>query len=272
MADIDLLKRTAARLRMDVLDMVYNAQSGHIGGSLSVADIVTALYFDVMNVKPQDPHWPDRDRFILSKGHAAPVLYAALARRGFFPMEELKRLRQADSFLQGATSPETPGVDITTGPLGMGLCSAVGMACAARVLQKEYKTFVVIGDGELQEGEIWEGMMEAPHFGLDGLVCILDCNLVQMNGRNDEIMPIGNPAEKARAFGWEVREIDGNSMEQVVKLLHEENRTGKPLFVVAHTVKGKGVSFIEGDYRWHGKAPGKEEYDRAIMELQGGLQ
>lgn len=271
MANIASLREAAKTLRMDVLDMVYNAQSGHIGGSLSAADIVTALYFDKMNVRPQEPLWADRDRFVLSKGHAAPVLYAALARRGFYPMEALKRLRQADSFLQGATSPKTPGVDMTTGPLGQGLCAAVGMACAARVQKKDYHTYVIIGDGEFQEGEIWEGMMEAPRFGLGNLTCFLDNNGVQMNGTNDEIMPIGDPAEKARAFGWTVREIDGNNMEQVVDLLNWQNDTGKPLFVVAHTKKGKGVSFMEGDYRWHGKAPNQEEYEAAIRELKGGL-
>lgn len=272
MADVHALEKIAAQLRIDVIDMVFQAQSGHIGGSLSVADIVTALYFHTMRIDPKDPAWPDRDRFILSKGHAAPALYAALARRGFFPAQELKHLRQAHSFLQGATSFKTPGVDMTSGPLGQGLCAAVGMACAARVQKKEFRTYVVIGDGELQEGQIWEGMMEAPGFGLDNLVCILDNNEVQMNGRNDEIMPIGDPARKAEAFGWTVREINGNAMAEVLAALDAPRDGGKPLFIVAHTKKGKGVSFMEGDYRWHGKAPNRDEYQRALRELEVGLQ
>lgn len=160
---------------------------------------------------------------------------------------------------------------MTSGPLGQGLCAGVGMACAARVQKKDYMTYVIIGDGELQEGEIWDGMMEAPRFGLDNLVCILDNNRVQVNGTNEEIMPIGNPAEKARAFGWTVREIDGHDISQVTDILHWHNNTGMPLFVVAHTTKGKGVSFMEGDYRWHGKAPSEDEYQRALRELEGGM-
>ncbi len=271
MADLVMLKKTAARLRMDVLDMVYASQSGHIGGSFSLAEIVAALYFDRLRVNPADPAWPDRDRFVLSKGHAAPILYAALARRGFFPVQALSRLRQIDSFLQGATSFKTPGVDMTSGPLGQGLCAAIGMALAARVQGKDFRTYAVIGDGELQEGAIWEGMMEAPGFALDNLVCLLDNNGVQMNGVNDEIMPIGSPADKARAFGWTVLEIDGNDMAQVVDALDARNDPGRPLFIVAHTVKGKGVSFMEGDYRWHGKAPSPEEYAAAARELEGGV-
>lgn len=271
MADLQTLKRQAAQLRMDVVDAVYRNRSGHIGGSLSAADIVTALYFYKMRLRPREPHWENRDRFVLSKGHAAPVLYAALARRGFFPAEELYRLRQADSFLQGATSFKTPGVDMISGPLGQGLCAAIGIACAARVMKKDYRTYVMIGDGEFQEGEIWEGMMAAPKFGLDHLVCILDHNGVQMNGPVDEIMPIGDPGRKAAAFGWEVREIDGHDMRQIVDMLDGRNDSGLPLFVDAHTVKGKGVSFMEGDFRWHGAVPSKEQYELAMEELGGGL-
>ena len=271
MANLLALKRQAAQLRLDVVEAVYLNKSGHIGGSLSAADIVTALYFHTMRVRPTEPCWEDRDRFVLSKGHAAPVLYAALARRGFFPVEELKRLRQADSFLQGATSFKTPGVDMVSGPLGQGLCAAIGIACAARVLKKDYTTYVILGDGEMQEGEIWEGMMAAPKFKLGNLVCILDHNGVQMNGPVDEIMPIGDPKQKAVAFGWEVRDIDGHDMRQIVEMLDSRSDTGLPLFVDAHTVKSKGVSFMENDYRWHGGVPSREQYEQAMEELGGGL-
>lgn len=272
MENFQALREQAAQLRRDVVRAVYNAQSGHIGGSLSAADLVTALYFHRMRVNPEDPNWEDRDRFVLSKGHAAPVVYAALARRGFFASSEMNRLRQIDSFLQGAPSFKTPGVDMTAGPLGQGLCAAIGIALGGRYLKKEFMTYVIIGDGEMQEGEIWEGMLAASKFGLDHLVCILDYNRAQMNGMNDDIMPIGDPAEKACAFSWTVREIDGNDMAQVVEALNWKNDTGKPLFVVAHTVKSKGVSFMESDYRWHGKAPSREEFERAMADLGGGQE
>ncbi len=272
MADMTELKKTAARIRMSALEMVYRSQSGHLGGSFSAADIIAALYFYKMRVRPEEPRWPDRDRFVLSKGHAAPALYAALAMRGFFDPAECGRLRRPDSFLQGATSFLTPGVDMTSGPLGQGLSAAVGIACAAKIQKKPYRTYVIIGDGESQEGAIWEGMMEGSRFKLDNLTCFLDKNGVQMNGTTDEIMPVGDPAAKARAFGWEVREIDGNSMEEIVAVLDEERVPDKPLFVVAHTVKGKGVSFMEGDYHWHGKAPNEAEYALAMEELKGALK
>jgi transketolase len=269
MVDTKALHHIATQLRIDVVKAVYTAQSGHIGGSLSAADIVASLYFHRMRVDPANPDWEDRDRFIMSKGHAAPVLYAALARKGFFDISQLCRLRQADSFLQGASSFLTPGIDMSSGPLGQGLCAGIGMACAAKYLKKDFMTYIMIGDGEMQEGQIWEGMLAAPAFRLDNLVCILDNNGIQMNGRNDEIMPIGDPAQKARVFGWTVREIDGHDMQQLVDVLDWKNDSGKPLFIVAHTIKSKGVSFMQDDYRWHGRAPSEEQYKSALKELEG---
>lgn len=274
MAELQALKEMAARLRMDVVEAVYTVQSGHPGGSLSAADIVTALYFHTMRVDPKQPNWPERDRLVLSKGHAAPVVYAALARKGFFPLEELKRLRQIDSFLQGAPSFKTPGVDMTAGPLGQGLSAALGIALGLRYQKISAKTFAIIGDGEFQEGEIWEAMMAAPKFATGNLICFLDNNRIQMNGTNDEIMPIGDPCAKAAAFGWQVEEIDGNDMAQVVSLLDglKDMPQGKPIFVVAHTTKGKGVSYMENTYAWHGAAPNREQYEQAMRELKGEAQ
>lgn len=271
MTDILSLKRIASQLRMDMLESVYTVQSGHPGGSLSSADIVTALYFHAMNVDPKKPDWEDRDRFILSKGHSAPILYAALAKKGFFPKEELKRLRQADSFLQGASSFKTPGIDMTAGPLGQGLSAALGIALGGRYLKKSFRTFVIIGDGELQEGEIWEACMAAAKFQTGNLICFLDHNGIQMNGTNNEIMPIGSPSQKLKAFGWDVHELNGHDMEQLVAFLDNLKNTpvGRPVFVVASTVKGKGVSYMENTAAWHGACPNAEQYAQAIQELGG---
>lgn len=268
---IDALKKQAVQLRIDTVDAIYHAKSGHPGGSLSAADIVTALYFYKMRLDPSNPNWDERDRFVLSKGHAAPVLYAALARRGFFDISELRKLRQADSFLQGASSFKTPGIDMTSGPLGQGLSEAVGICLAGKYKKQGFFTYVMIGDGEMQEGQIWEAAMSAAKFRLSHLVCFLDYNEVQMCGRNDEIMPIGNPMDKMRAFGWDAIEIDGHDMSQIVSVFDglDGRNDERPLFVVAHTIKGKGVSFMEDTCLWHGGVPNSEQYTIALSELGG---
>ena len=266
------LESMANQLRLDTLEAVYHAKTGHIGGCLSAAELIAVLYFSVMKVDPEHPDWDDRDRFVLSKGHSAPVLYAALARRGFFPMDELRRLRQADSFLQGAPNPKTPGVDMSSGPLGQGLSAAVGMALAARMKKKNFKVYCMLGDGEIQEGQVWEAAMMAAKYELSGLVAILDHNKVQMSGTNDEMMPLGDVAAKFVSFGWEVKRIDGHSIPQIEQALREvagDEKLKKPIMILADTIKGKGVSFMEGKAAWHGAVPSEEQYESAKKELEG---
>ena len=268
MADIEALKETARLLRTDVVRMVYKAKSGHIGGSLSAADMIAALYFERMNVYPDEPGRPDRDRFVLSKGHAAPVLYAALARRGFFPMEELGRLRQIDSMLQGAPNLKIPGVDMSAGPLGQGLSAAVGMALAGRISGLNYRVYCMLGDGEIQEGQVWEAAMTAAKYHLNRLTAILDNNGVQMTGTNEDVMPLGDVRAKLDSFGWKTIEIDGNSMPEILRALDEADIAEEaPVAIIMHTVKGKGVSFMEGKYQWHGACPDEAQYRQALGEL-----
>lgn len=267
--DIARLEAQARRIRRHIVEMIGIAGSGHPGGSLSAADVVTALYFGVLNHRPEDPSWPDRDRFVLSKGHAAPVLYAALAESGYFPVRELKTLRSLGSILQGHPDMcKTPGVEICSGSLGQGLASACGMALAARMDGASWRVWAMIGDGEAQEGEIWEASMFAAHHGLDNLTAILDYNGLQIDGRVEDIMSIDCPKEKWRAFGWHVVEIDGHDFVQILAALDEARRTkGKPTMIVARTVKGKGVSFMENQVGFHGKAPTKEQMEQALEEL-----
>jgi transketolase len=261
----------AQRLRIQVLDMIFAAQSGHMGGSFSAADIVACLYFHILRLDAQRPDWPERDRFLLSKGHAAPLLYAALAERGFFPREELRTFRQLGSRLAG--HPErmrTPGVETTAGPLGHGVSVGVGLALAARLQKQAWRTYVLVGDGEMQSGIFWEGVMAAGKYGLENLTVIMDDNDVQLDGRVHDIMPMEPVVDKWRAFNWHVMEIDGHNTRQILEALaampHYHSR---PTAIVAHTVKGKGVSFMENQSAWHGKAPNREEYDRAMAELTG---
>jgi len=263
------LRRTAARLRCDIVRMIHHAGEGHPGGSLSAVEIVTALYFRVMRIDPLNPNWADRDRFILSKGHACPLWYSALAARGYLAKEHLYTLRRLDSVLQGHPDMcKTPGIDMTTGSLGHGLSVGLGMALAARVQQRDYRVWVVIGDGEIQEGSIWEAAMAAAGFGVDNLTCIVDRNRIQNDDFVDNIMPIEPLADKWRAFGWDVAEIDGHDMAQVVDALEaSRNVAGQPALLIAHTVKGKGVSFMENNPAWHGRAPSREEADQALREI-----
>jgi len=263
------LERRARALRRAVVTMVYGAGSGHCGGSLSAADLVAALYFHQMRIDPTRPDWPDRDRFILSKGHAAPVLYAALAQRGFFPESELATLRQLDSRLQGHPDrTKTPGCDMTAGALGHGISVGVGLALAARLDGASYRTYVMLGDGEIQAGVVWEGAMEAAKFGLDNLTAILDFNGVQLDGMVADVMPVEPVVDKWRAFGWHVLEIDGHNLRQILDALDEvPKRHARPTVIVAHTIKGKGVSYMENKSTWHGRAPTKEQYELAMAEL-----
>jgi transketolase len=271
---IEELKEIARAIRRDIIEMVTTAKSGHPGGSLSAADIVTALYFRVMHVDPKRPDWPDRDRFILSKGHACPVWYAALAERGYFDKAHLRTLRRLNSILQGhADMKKTPGVDMTVGSLGQGLSAGLGMALSGKLRRKDYHVWVIIGDGEIQEGSIWEAAMASAKWELDNLTAILDRNHLQNDGFVDNIMPIEPVADKWRSFNWHVVEIDGHDMEQIVPALEAARAgKGKPTLIIAHTVKGRGVSFMENVVVWHGKAPSEEQARLALKEIAEGTQ
>ncbi len=267
---IQQLQNTCVDLKKNIITMIYKAQSGHPGGSLSVAEFVTACYFREMNIDPENPKWPDRDRFVLSKGHVCPAQYAALAMKGFFPMEVLDTLRKERSILQGhPDSKKCPGIDISTGSLGQGLACAVGMALAAKMNGKSYRVFSALGDGECDEGEIWEACHTANKYKLDNLVAFVDYNNLQLDGTCDEIMPLGDLAAKFRTFGFDVYEIDGNDMQQMVAALDLALavKNGKPKCILGHTVKGKGVSYMENQCSWHGTAPNDQQYQQAMEEL-----
>jgi transketolase len=268
---VEELERMAVTIRCDIINMIHEANAGHPGGSLSAADIVTALYFRMMNLDPENPDWPDRDRFILSKGHACPVWYAALAERGYFDKSHLSTLRKLNSILQGhADMVKTPGVDMTVGSLGQGFSAGIGMALSGKLRKKDYHVWVVVGDGECQEGAIWEAAMSGAKWKLDNITVIVDKNGLQNDAFIDEVMPVDPLTDKWRAFGWNVIEIDGNDMEQVVEAL-EKARTvkGIPTVIIAHTIKGKGVSYMENVPVWHGKAPCEEEAAIALRDIKG---
>ncbi len=276
MKDVSIkeLKNTATRMRMKVVDMIYKAQSGHPGGSLSAADFVTACYFKYMNVDPKNPRWEDRDRMVLSKGHVCPIQYACLATLGFFPEKELDTLRKEGSMLQGHPSMnKCPGIDISTGSLGQGLACAVGMAIAGKMDKKDYKVFTVVGDGESQEGEIWEAANTAHKYKLDNLIVFMDFNNLQIDGTCDQVMPNGDLGEKFKAFGFEVMEIDGHNMEEICATIDKcyASKNGKPKLIYAHTIKGKGVSYMENSVAWHGMAPNEEEHAQAMKELEAQI-
>jgi transketolase len=268
---IEELEQMAVTIRCDIIEMIAEAHAGHPGGSLSAADIVTALYFRVMRTEPQNPAWTDRDRFILSKGHACPVWYAALAERGFFDRKHLKTLRRLNSILQGhADMIKTPGVDMTVGSLGQGLSAGIGMALSGKLRQKDYHVWVIIGDGESQEGAIWEAAMAGAKWKLDNLTAIVDKNGLQNDTFVDEVMPVDPLADKWRAFNWNVIEINGHDMAQIVGALEEAKTIkGIPTVVIAHTIKGKGVSFMENVPVWHGKAPSPEQAAIALRDIRG---
>ncbi|MFH1737809.1 MAG: transketolase [bacterium] len=269
MPEIAQMKEIATQIRMDVIRMLTKAGSGHPGGSLSAADIVTALLFQIMKHDPKRPDWPERDRFVLSKGHAIPVWYSALAHAGYFPREELMTLRVTGSRLQGHPDLNMmPCLEACTGSLGQGLSMALGMAMASRMDGSPFRVYCLMGDGESQEGQVWEAAMAAPKFKADTLCAILDYNKGQIDGFVKDIMPIEPIEDKWRSFGWDVKKINGHDLGQIIDAL-EESKTVKdrPCLIVADTIKGKGVSFMEGVIDWHGKAPTQEEAEKALAEL-----
>jgi transketolase len=265
------LEDLARQVRIDIIEMLYRAGSGHLGGSLSAADILVALFFGEMRARADDPCCVDRDRFILSKGHGAPAYYAILARMGYFPREELFTLRQFGSILQGhPDSGCTPGVEIPTGSLGQGLSIANGLALSARLNGYDSRVYVLLGDGEIQEGQIWEAAMTASHYGLDNLVGILDRNRLQIDGHTVDVMSIEPVAEKWRGFGWHTIEVDGHDIGRLREAFKAcKQAKGVPSMIIAHTIKGKGVSIFEGQKKYHGVAPTPEEYHQALQELAG---
>ena len=264
------LSLTANRVRQHIIEGTFNAKSGHPGGSLSAADVITYLYFKEMKVDPSNPKWEDRDRFVLSKGHAAPALYGALAVKGFFPEDEIKNLRKPQSFLQGHPDMrKVPGVDMSTGSLGQGVSCAVGMALNGKITGKDYGVYSVLGDGEIQEGQVWEAAMFASHKKLDNLTIFIDNNNLQIDGTMDEVNSPYPIPEKFAAFGWNTVEIDGHDFEQIEDAIAQAKSVkGKPTAVIMHTVKGKGVSFMEDQVGWHGVAPNAEQYENAMNELK----
>ncbi|NLN04188.1 MAG: transketolase [Clostridiaceae bacterium] len=264
------LKKIATRIRKHIIEQVFSAKSGHPGGSLSCTDILTVLYFDEMRVNPKDPKWADRDRFVLSKGHCAPALYATLALKGFFPEEDLKTFRRIDSYLEGHPSMSyVPGVDMSTGSLGQGISTAVGMALAGKIDNKDYRVYSILGDGELQEGQVWEAAMAAAHYKLDNLTAFVDYNGLQIDGNITDVMNPEPIADKFKAFGWNVIVVKDGHDHAEIKAAIEKAKTvkGQPTMCVCHCIKGKGVSFMENNYGWHGTAPNQEQRDKAIAEL-----
>ena len=267
------LQRIATEIRLGVLKSVHAAASGHPGGSLSIADLMAYLYFEEMNIDPKNPKWDDRDRFVLSKGHCAPALYATLALKGYFDEAELSNLRQADSFLQGHPDMKgTPGVDMTTGSLGLGISAACGMALSAKISGKSYRTYAIVGDGESEEGQVWEACMFAAHYKLDNLCVVIDWNGLQIDGPIAEVMNPTPYDKKLEAFGFHVVSINGNDLDQI-EAAFKEARTvvGKPCAIIATTVKGKGVSYMENQVSWHGAAPKDDQYEQAVAELKATL-
>lgn len=269
--DYTQFEKTAANIRTGIVKAIHNAGSGHPGGSLSAADLVTALYFKEMNIDPKNPAMKDRDKFILSKGHAGPAQYAALAERGYFPKEDILTLRKLGSDFQGHPNmKKVPGIEMSTGSLGQGFSVAGGMAMANKLDQNPGRVYVLLGDGELQEGLIWEAAMSAAHYKLDNLVGILDWNGLQIDGKNEDVMTVAPVDEKFRSFGWNVIQINGHDFEQIFDAFDKARACkGKPTMLIAKTCKGKGVSFMEGEAGWHGKAPNEEQTQQALEELGG---
>jgi transketolase len=266
------LQAIAREIRLNIVDMIHKAQSGHPGPALSATDILTALYFEVMRIDPNNPTLEDRDRFVLSKGHSCPVLYAALAVRGYFPVEELRTLRKIGTRLQGhPVAGALPGIEVTTGSLGIGACQAVGIALEGRMLGKDYQIWALLGDGELDEGSIWEAAAAAAKYKLGNLIFIVDRNGLQSDGPCDSIMPMEPIDEKFKAFNWKVMKMDGHDMINIVDTLHAAKEfLDGPVCIIAKTVKGKGVSYMENNLDWHARAPNDEQYAQAVSDLRGG--
>ena len=267
------LMANACKVRMGVIESTYGAKSGHPGGSLSASDLFTYLYFREMKVDPADPKWEERDRFVLSKGHTAPGLYAALALKGFFPWEELKTLRHIGSRLQGHPNMnETPGVDMSTGSLGQGISAAVGMALAGKLAKKDYRVYALLGDGEIAEGQVWEAAMSAAKYHLDNLCAVVDVNGLQIDGATKDVMPSEPLDQKFAAFNWNVIHVDGHDYDALIAAFEAAAACkGKPTVLIAKTTKGKGVSFMENNAGWHGKAPNDEQYAQAKAEVEAKL-
>ncbi len=267
------LQITACKVRIGIIESTHGAKAGHPGGSLSAAEVFTYLYFKEMNIDPKNPKWEDRDRFVLSKGHTAPGLYSALALRGFFPVEDLPKLRHIDSYLQGHPNMNTvPGVDMSTGSLGQGISVAVGMALASKHTGKENRVYSLLGDGEIQEGQVWEACMAAAHYNLDNLCIIVDNNDLQIDGRVGDVMSPYPIVDKLESFGFKVSAIDGHDLDAIEEAFNKaKNTKGAPSAIVIKTVKGKGVSYMEDDAGWHGKAPNDAEYEQAMNELNAQL-
>ena len=263
------LEAKAKHIRRVIIQMLAKAGSGHPGGSLSSTDLLTALFYTQLRIKPQEPNWPDRDRFHMSKGHCCPLWYALLAEKGYFPVEKLWTLRQLGSILQGHPDRRVPGVEAASGSLGQGLSISIGMSLAAKIDKKDYRVYCLMGDGEIQEGNVWEAAMAASHYQCDNLCGILDFNGFQIDGKIKDVMGLEPVVDKWRAFGWHTIEIDGHDMRQIISA-YEEAKTikGKPSIVIAHTIKGKGVSFMENVAEFHGRAPTREEEEKALKELE----
>ena len=268
------LEITACKIRMGVIEGTYNAKSGHPGGSLSIADLMAYLYFAKMNVYPDKPDEPQRDRLVLSKGHTAPALYAALAEKGYFPKDEIKSLRHIGAMLQGHPCIEIPGVDMSSGSLGQGISVACGMALSGKLTSDTYKVYAVLGDGEIQEGQVWEAAMFASHYNLDNLIAVVDNNGLQIDGKVEDVMSIYPIAEKFEAFGWHaIKDVDAHDFDALEKAFDEaESVVNQPVVIVLKSVKGKGVSFMENNVSWHGAAPNKEQYEQAMDELLSQLK
>ena len=268
------LKITADKIRKNALTAVYSAASGHPGGSLSIADVLSVLYFEVMKVDPKNPQDPDRDRLVLSKGHCAPALYGALAERGFFPVADCATFRKADSYLQGHPDMKgVPGVDMSSGSLGQGICAANGMALAGKIDKKDYHVYTILGDGELEEGQVWEAAMYAAHYKLDNVTAFVDFNGLQIDGDISKVMSPLPIDKKFEAFGWNVIVVDAHDIEALHNaILEAKGVKGQPTVIIMKSVKGKGVSFMENEAGWHGKAPNKEEYEQAIAELDAHIK
>src|SRR3989338_2339905 len=264
------LNQKAKELRKDIITMIYNAQSGHPGVSLSAIDVLVGLYYHKLRVDSKNPLWQDRDRFVLSKGHCSPAIYSVLADKGYFPKSELEGYRKINRMLQGHPELSTPGIDFAGGALGQGLSFALGIALACRLDKKNCSVYAMIGDGEMQEGAVWEAAMAAVFHKLDNLIVILDKNQVQQTGKTKEIMDIGNAGLKWKAFGWNVIDINGHDMQQILKALDKASKikNKKPTIIISNTIKGKGVSFMELNHKFHGKAPNDEEYKKAIEEIE----
>ncbi len=268
---VQRLNNITNSIKYEIINMIYLAKSGHPGGSLSAASIISVLYFHVMRIDPKFPQWGDRDRFVLSKGHACPVLYAALALRGFFPKEDLSTLRQLNSSLQGHPDMrKTRGVDMTTGSLGQGLSVGIGMALGAKLDNKDYRVYVMLGDGELDEGQVWEAAMFAAKYKLNNILVIIDCNKLQIDGTTEKVMPLEPLVDKWKAFRWNVVEVNGHNVDEILTAMKKFKLTrNMPTVIIAHTVKGKGVSFMENNPDWHGRVLNKQEYEQAIKEISG---